>query len=318
MAEQMTNKRAVVLFMLIIPFLTELLSGNIPMPTFANPVVFGFLLVAYSIPALLIRELYIRRQMGLYGLFVLGLAYGVFNEGVAARTILQTGEMLSFHDYSTLGFNVPWAILIVPWHAFFAIVYPIILVHTLFPEQSKQRWLSHRSMVVLGVAPVILGSLSYFSTDRFPQTPVVYLLACWLLVIFFALLSLKVPQGPVLDVATRTVPSQARFFVIGILFAVVQLLSFIWGEARLPIVAHLVLVSIPFIVLVRLLNKMTSVDGRTLGLIGVGHYSVWALLMSFIVGASGGVIVLFGAVLVWLLLALLWWVLSRQRVKESA
>jgi hypothetical protein len=40
--------------------------------------------------------------------------------------------------------------------------------------------------------------------------------------------------------------------------------------------------------------------------------------MSFIVGASGGVIVLFGAVLVWLLLALLWWVLSRQRVKESA
>jgi hypothetical protein len=51
--------------------------------------------------------------------------------------------------------------------------------------------------------------------------------------------------------------------------------------------------------------------------IALGHYSVWAFLMTFIVGVSGDPIVRLGAVLVWLLLAVFLWKLSRREVAES-
>jgi hypothetical protein len=303
MSEQAKNNRALLLFVLVIPVLTELLSGNTPMTLFMNPVVYGFLIVAYSIPALLIRELYIHRHMGIFGLFLLGLAYGVFNEGVAARTILQTGEMLSFHNYSTLGFNVPWALLIIPWHAFFAIIYPITIIHAIYPEQAKQSWLSQRAMFALGAVSVILGSFAYFSTDKFPATSSDYLLVCWGLVGFLTLLALKVPQGPLLTTEECVVISpRKKYILVGVLFGVIQMLSFIWGELRLPVFAHLFLVGVPFFVLVHALKKKTFVDSRTLSFLAIGHYTPWALLMTVVIGITGGTIVVFGMVLVWALL----------------
>ncbi len=319
MPEQMANKRAILLFVLVIPLLTELLSGNTPLTLLMNPVAYGFFLVAYSIPALIIRELYVRRHMGVFGLVVLGLAYGVFNEGVVARTILQTGEMLSFHNYSTLGFNVPWVILIVPWHAFFSILYPIAIVHSLYPGESGKSWLSAKLCLGLGSVAVILGSIGYFSIGTFPPSPWQFLIACWVILVFIALTSIKVPQGPKLlsEIAGTYLP-RAKYFLFGVLFGGIQVLSFIWGELRFSILTHLILVGVPYATLLFYASKSVAVQSRMVAFIALGHYSVWAFLMTFIVGVSGDPIVRLGAALVWLLLAVLWWKLSRQKMVESA
>ena len=69
-----------VALLLAAPFLTELLSGNLPASVFFRPQVYPFLAtVGYGFPILLLREFAVRRQLGLASLFLLGLVYGIFN-----------------------------------------------------------------------------------------------------------------------------------------------------------------------------------------------------------------------------------------------
>ena len=55
---------------------------------FFNPGTFLFLFLGYGVPVLLIREFVVRYNFGLAGTFALGMAYGVFNEGFLAKTMI--------------------------------------------------------------------------------------------------------------------------------------------------------------------------------------------------------------------------------------
>jgi hypothetical protein len=164
----------VLALLLITPVLTELLTGNTPAPVFFQPRTFFFLMVFYGIPAVLARELHVRWKLSLPGLFVLGLAYGIFNEGVLAKTLLMDVHVPidAFDHHAWLGINFPWVALIVPWHAWHAIVFPIALVSWWFPDRAHTPSLSRLAFAVLAVIVSFLGITAYLGNKQHVTSPV--------------------------------------------------------------------------------------------------------------------------------------------------
>jgi hypothetical protein len=81
--------KALLTLILTAPVLTEIVSGNTPVHRFLDPRVPIFFVVAYSLPLVVIREAAFRKQISMAGVFVLGLAYGIWNEGLLAQTLIR-------------------------------------------------------------------------------------------------------------------------------------------------------------------------------------------------------------------------------------
>jgi hypothetical protein len=160
------------------PVVTEIVSGSTPAHALLDPRIDLFLLMAYSLPLLAIRELALRWRLPTAGVFILGLAYGIWNEGLLAQTLLrfENVPINKFDGYIYLaGFNFSWAALIVPWHAFLAVVFPLALVAGLFPSCAQEGWLGKRVFALL--TSIVIALALFISTFRKPHPQ---MLACLL------------------------------------------------------------------------------------------------------------------------------------------
>jgi len=154
--------RAAVTLALAAPILTELFSANMSPRQLFNPL--GFFLagfIGYGAPVLLIRELAVRWRVGLPGLFLMGVAYGVFNEGIIAKTLFHDNpaSMVHYPNFAPGGVQVVWAAMICTWHALHAVVFPIALVSLLYPRVRQHSWLGLPIRILLLAMLVIFGGL---------------------------------------------------------------------------------------------------------------------------------------------------------------
>ena len=156
-------KRAALFLLLATGPLAEVLSGNVPLLTFLQPLPFFLVTLTYGVPVLLIRELAVARELNAIGLVLLGLAYGILNEGVLAKTLTQPGgsPLDDFAGYGQIGpLQGGWAIFIVFWHALHSVLYPILVSRWMFPAAAGRRWFaSGRARWLLYVLLVILTGL---------------------------------------------------------------------------------------------------------------------------------------------------------------
>jgi hypothetical protein len=162
--------KAVLVLAIAAPVLTEIVSGNTPAHALLNPKIVIFLLLGYSFPLLIIREYSIRWRLSVLGVFLWGLAYGILNEGLLAQTLIRFEHVPinKFDRYIVLGgFNLSWACLIVPWHALFAVVFPITLVHHWFPRCAQKAWLSQGFLRAFASLLVLL--ILFISLVRVPH-----------------------------------------------------------------------------------------------------------------------------------------------------
>jgi hypothetical protein len=141
---------AVILYVLS-PGIAELLSGSTPPAEFFNP--FGFLLLTafYGSGALLARELTLRWNKGWPTVVLLGMAYGIVEEGLAVKSFFDPNWM----DLGPLGVygrwagvNWVWSAGLTLYHAVFSIAIPIMLTNLLFPAWKARPWLSRRAFRV--------------------------------------------------------------------------------------------------------------------------------------------------------------------------
>jgi len=153
--------------------LTEVLSGNLPVAGLLQPfTVFLFVTIGYGFPVLVLREIWIRKQFGLVQLFLLGVGYGIYNEGLYARTIFNP-----FHSpvdvmatYGLVGdVRIPWLLSIGAWHALFAVIFTIIIVHYLFPKDAAKSWISVQTAWVLGLVGVGIGVWRFLDPAAFAE-----------------------------------------------------------------------------------------------------------------------------------------------------
>lgn len=176
------------------PILTELLSNNVPAPQFFEPRIFlGLATIGYGLPVLVLRELAVRWRAGVAGRIALGLVYGLYNEGLIARTLfLPVHVPIQVFDHYGFfgGINFSWAAVILVWHAFHAFLFPLLLVHAIFPAAAREPWVPARYGWVMAALLFIVASLAFFRSDPInPRpTPFLYvgLLAAMAALVFWA------------------------------------------------------------------------------------------------------------------------------------
>jgi hypothetical protein len=166
---------AVLTLMFLSAFLPEVCSGSTPITQFFTPTVFPLLVIlGYGVPVLLIRELAVRRHMSIAGILIAGFAYGFYNEGLLAKTMIRIGDvpMSTFNNYGDVfGIAIPWALTISLFHAIASVLLPILLTQAIFKNISDKTWLSPYLAFPLAALVLAFGILAFLGPFRQPGTP---------------------------------------------------------------------------------------------------------------------------------------------------
>ncbi|MFH2137459.1 MAG: hypothetical protein ABII88_02985 [Candidatus Omnitrophota bacterium] len=276
-----SNRIPIVILAIITPFLTELLSANIPASLFFRPKMLLTLIVLYGLPVLAIREVSIRWKLGLWGIFCLGLAYGIFNEGICAKTLLMIKNVpiCDFDGYSFLTLNLAWSSLIVPWHAFHAVLYPIVIVSAAFPRSYENTWLTKKILMIIGLLFTLRGIAIFFNSSHFTALPI-YLAVFIGLIVSIIIVSRVVPQKPSL-----TVSGQKAFIypaILGSIFYMTYMLGLMsLAQAKVPTLVLFGYAVLTIAVFYRVMKAKKWLTLPALASFGIGDYFGVAIISFF-------------------------------------
>jgi hypothetical protein len=143
------------------PFVGEMLLGNTPLR-----LILGYFLVLpmYGFGALFIRELSRRTGRGWPTILILGVAYGVVEEGLADMSLFNPNflgqQLLSYGNLFNIGW--PWWCFVLTLHAVWSIGVSIALAEALFARRGPYPWLGRTGLVVSGVGFVFGVVLIHF------------------------------------------------------------------------------------------------------------------------------------------------------------
>src|SRR5208282_950094 len=105
----------------------------------------------YTAGALLVREAVLRWHKGWGNVFLLGLAYGITEEGLGDNTLFNSnhgadGVLGSFGRFD--GVNWVWATGVLAFHVIYSIGLPILLLRLALPETRGRTLLSRRGIAL--------------------------------------------------------------------------------------------------------------------------------------------------------------------------
>jgi len=146
--ERPRNRRAALVLALLAPLCAEVSLGTVPLRMAWAWLVFAPI---YAAGALFLREVLRRTGGGYSNLLLLGVAYGLFEEGL----VLQS--LTSPHLYGAagwgprfLGVNTAYTELNLVYHALFSVTVPVILVEFLFPRHGTTPYLRRGGVIDAG------------------------------------------------------------------------------------------------------------------------------------------------------------------------
>jgi hypothetical protein len=254
--------KPLITLLLITPILTELLTNNISVFHFFKPKLFFILIVLVYGPALLLRELAVRWNLSLAGYILLGLVYGIYNEGLVAKTFFQSNiANTAFDNYGMVWhINLTWAAVIIVFHAFYAFLFPLLIVYNIFPKLAFTPWINKKWW--LGISAVAFLYISYaFLKNTWPASPLHY-------VVLIAVMAGLIIIAKYFKAASITDGKKKRFWLpicYGIIFvASTFALADIIARSRVHFLLFIAYAIINLLTFVILLNK---------------KYSIWLLLM---------------------------------------
>lgn len=282
--------------------LPELLSGNLPAQILLQPhILIILVIVGYGFPILVIREVAVRAQLGIMGIFILGLVYGIYNEGILAKTfLLETGVPVpTFDHYSYFaGVNLGFSILISTWHALHAVLYPILLTYFTFPAAAGRPWLGKKTTALLAIPGLVMGTIGFFRVSDNGARGTVPLFALFIVCMIVLLLLALRFKGK----ALKTVPRASLkpvFFGFSFMAAHI-IVSLVLSRAGTPILVFLVYQVAIFILYAWVLARHNWLNIPNLLLFGLGHYlgtGIIGLFGGFQKGGIIGSLVVFAALL---------------------
>jgi hypothetical protein len=166
-----------ILFLLLLtPGIPEYLSASSQITLLVlNPFLFFLFLGAniglYGSGVILIREAMIRWRKGWASVFLLGVAYGIVEEGLALWTLFnplaQPVGNLGFYGH-WLGVNWVWTVGLLIFHSVYSIGLPIFLFGMVFPE------LKHKSIVSMRAVRISILGLTIDSILLFMLESAIY------------------------------------------------------------------------------------------------------------------------------------------------
>lgn len=284
----MKNKYYGLWIFFVIPILTELLTSNRSFSQLFSPGEYLFFVFAYSMPVFLINELGVRWRLGIIGLFALGLAYGIFNEGIMAQTLFMSGSnvpIAAFEGYCFWGINLPWAVTILPWHALFSVIYPIVIFRTLYSNEFQQARFPLWGLIIMAGVYFILGSCIHVGFNL--GTPILAMWLSWGLIAGLMCLSRGCPCQPKIQWPQGLLKEKLpvmRALLIGSLLIFPLVSSVILAERHVLTVVHVVMSTTLYVVIFLIFKKKHCFDLPVFALIAMGHYLTQALISMVLFG----------------------------------
>ncbi|MFC4948954.1 hypothetical protein [Pseudonocardia sp. GCM10023141] len=152
-----TNRRAALLLVVLAPVVAEVMLGNVSLALAWTVLIY---VPIYGAGALLVRELVRRVGGGLGSLLLMGLAYGLLEEGLALQGLTSPTLYGASHWAPPLfGVNVAYAELNLPYHAVFSVLIPIMLVELVFPQHGRLPYLRRPGVIITGVVTLLGAAL---------------------------------------------------------------------------------------------------------------------------------------------------------------
>lgn len=189
---------AVVLAVLALA-IPEILMGSTPVSR-ADQWLFEF--AFYGSGALLIREVVLKFKLGWLSVVILGLAFGLAEEGLFLQSAFNPKFLnLNLSYGRALGVNWVWAQFIIGYHALFSISIPIFLTELIFRNRKDKPWLSKPVFWIICVV-FALSSLSFYyvfyNMSKY-NASIFHFLMALIFIIGLVVLAFKLRVKPVLN-----------------------------------------------------------------------------------------------------------------------
>ncbi|MET7283637.1 hypothetical protein ABZS29_35745 [Kribbella sp. NPDC005582] len=236
----------------ITPLIAEFALGTVPVRMLYLVLMY---IPIYGAGALLIRELARRVGGGWPTIALLGVCYGLLEEGLALQS-LTSPHLYGAAEWGPrwFGINTTYTELNLPYHVVFSVVVPIALVELLFRGVGKQPYLRRGGMVLTGfvtvLGAVLLRLAVPLSEDPGYQMSAAAILTVLGLIVVLGFVALRILPRRALSVqAAASVPPPA---LVGALCGVATLLFlallFPLGDARQSSFTHGNWVLVPMVV----------------------------------------------------------------------
>jgi hypothetical protein len=290
--------RPALLLAVLAPLVAEVSIGNLAF-TPAGALAAATALPIYGGGALLARELVRRTGRGWPSILLLGLAYGVVEEGMALRAFFDPliyGGLPAAWGARVFGVNGTYTLVQLVNHAVWSVAVPVLLTELALPRYRARPWLGGVGLTgaalvfVLGAGLTALGARTQLSPG-FPE-PVGAMIACAAAVVVLAVVALRVlPAAAGRVHFERPAPSPRRVlamaFGAGFGFLAVLVLpgrlapQLMQGPAVLgPLAAALALVVVAAVLVRRWSAAAGWCRAQALALAGgalLGHTLLWGV-----------------------------------------
>jgi hypothetical protein len=207
---------------LIAPIFGELFSGSSPLNEYINPVTFITLSLLYGCGAIIVRELTIRWEKGWLSIFILGAAYGIYEEGILVQSFFDPGwqDLGDLAVYGRVaGVNWVWTEHLTVFHMLISIAASIAFVEALYPEQRAVRWVNSRGLWILNWVGVLSLVIPWKIMVKYDSGG--WWLLSWIAVLVLGIIARYVPAHPLVP-RERKSPAPWKFFLAGFLGFFIQ------------------------------------------------------------------------------------------------
>lgn len=206
---------AVLALLLLSPVLAEMLTGSTPPLAFFSPFSLILELPLYGCGVLAARQFARRRGLGWGNILLLGMAYGVLEEGLVVTSWFNPywsdlGELATYGRLFDTSWV--WATELTIFHAVVSITIPIVLAEILFPNIAPRPWLGKRGfravVIVLALTSLlefVLFGFLFARKQGYLHPPLMYFGAL-LLATGFAWLGLRARFRPITATDARDAP----------------------------------------------------------------------------------------------------------------
>lgn len=151
------NRRAALLLAVLAPLVAEVSLGSIPL---TKAWVIPLFVPIYGAGALFLREVVRRTGGGYASLLLIGVAYGLVEEGLALQS-LTSPHLYGAAEWAPrlYGVNTAYTLLNLVYHPVFSIVIPIVLVELVFPRHATAPYLRRGGLIATGVIALLGAAL---------------------------------------------------------------------------------------------------------------------------------------------------------------
>ena len=262
---------------LFAPVIAEYVGGS---SSIFNPIFIGINLLLYGCGVLIIRELRAIWRKGWLSVFLMSIAYTIFEEGIMLNTLF---DPLQNTVGRFLGVNWIWAVGMLIIHSLVSVFLPIFFVETFYPEAAHERWTT--SMTLSLVSFLFLFDTFIMGTLIAPHnrpSGVYY-------VVEFLIIALCLVLARFITVPARSdfKIHSPRWYYIATLstFALLIMAEFILPAASFPAPVIIVVMLAAYFAFVRFLIAhgvfSESLSGQSRFAVAAGMITFW-ILISFV------------------------------------